>query len=144
MESFFFQGISSPSVLFREVTTTWTRCAPGLRSQVSVSSLHSRPAGGWGGGGGLLPACIMPELFHATGSLNFHIHPRSFAFCGPFTASKRTEEEQRIFSPCGSIVTIPMLPSTVTMTCGWMHSPPPPTLCWPRPRLRRKHTRLFS
>lgn len=27
---FFFHGISSPSVLFREVNTTWTRCAPGL------------------------------------------------------------------------------------------------------------------
>lgn len=123
---FFFQGISSPSVLFREVNTTWTRCAPGLCSQASVSSLHSRPPGGGGEGDRLPAACIMPELFHATGSLNFRIHPRSFAFCDPVTASTPTQEEQGICLPCGSIVTIPMLPSTVTMTCGWMHSQPPP------------------
>lgn len=56
-----------------KVHTTCTRCAFRLYSQVSISSLHSpspedgRPA-----------VCIMPELFHATGSLNFHIHPHSF------------------------------------------------------------------
>lgn len=50
------------------------------------------PLMGWkgrgseGGEGRLPAACIMPELFHATGSPNFRIHPRSFAFCGPFTA----------------------------------------------------------
>lgn len=37
----FFQGISSPSVLFREVNTTWTRCAPAWNLQ---PSLHQQPA----------------------------------------------------------------------------------------------------
>lgn len=141
-EQFFSSGISRPSVLFREkVNTTWTRCAPGLHSQVPVSSLHSGPPEG----GRLAAEHIMPELFRATGSLNFRIRPRSFALGRSLTASKPTEEEKGICLPCGSIVTIRMLPSTVTMTCGWMHSPPPPsTLRWPRQRLRRKHTRLFS
>lgn len=50
-----------------------TRCAFKLHSQVSISSLHSSSPEG-----GRPAACIMPELFHATGSLNFHIHPHSF------------------------------------------------------------------
>ena len=56
-----------------KVHTTCTRCAFKLHSQVSISSLHSPSPEG-----GRPAACIMPELFHATGSLNFHIHPHSF------------------------------------------------------------------
>lgn len=67
----FFKSNSRPSVIF--VHTTCTRCAFAFLSQISISSLHSHiPEGG-------RPAArIMPELFHATGSLNFHIHPHSF------------------------------------------------------------------
>lgn len=50
--------------------------------------------------------------------------------------SKPTEEEKRICSPYCSIVTTPMLPSTVTMTCGWMHLlPPQPPAPSPHPPL---------
>lgn len=124
MESFFFRAFPA-HLYFLEKSTQHGPdvLLHGICSQVSISSLHSRPPEG---GGRLLSACIMPELFYATGSLNFCIHPRSFAFCGPFTVRKPTEEEQGICLPCSSIVTIPMLPSTVTMTCGWMHSPIPP------------------
>lgn len=69
-------------------------------------------------GGRLAAEHIMPELFRATGSLNFRIRPRSFALGRSLTASKPTEEEKGICLPCGSIVMIRMLPSTVTMTCG--------------------------
>lgn len=68
-------------------------------------------------GGRLAAVHIMPELFHATGSLNFRIRPRGFALGRSFTANEPTEEEKGICLPRGSIVTIPMLPSTVTMTC---------------------------
>lgn len=116
MESFFFRAFPA-HLYFLEKSTQHGPdvLLHGICSQVSISSLHSRPPEG---GGRLLSACIMPELFYATGSLNFCIHPRSFAFCGPFTVRKPTEEEQGICLPCSSIVTIPMLPSTVTMTCG--------------------------
>ena len=72
---------SRPSVLLRKekksVHKTCTRCAILLHSQVSISSLHSHFPEARGGGGVRPAACIMPELFHATGSLNFHIHPYS-------------------------------------------------------------------
>lgn len=87
MESFFF---FSPSVFFLEKSTQHgpdVLVGSAAKSPSAACTLFG--GGGMGakgdGEGVRLPAaCIMPELFHATGSLNFRIHPRGFAFCGPF------------------------------------------------------------
>lgn len=120
MEFFFLKAIQDHLHFYekkkqktKKVHTTCTRCAFRLTSQVSISSLHSLSPEG-----GRPAACIMSEMFHATGSLAPHQQttntPTHSQLCKRRTFSRYLAVKNR------GEDTLHMLLSTV-LICGWIH-----------------------